>query len=330
MGQKTANTLYPWRAMAATVIVNPLAGAGRARRVLAELDRRQGEIAAALGESVRFLMTTGSGHGELLARQAVEAGDRTLIAVGGDGLIHEVVNGLWGSQATFGIVPAGSGNDIARALQIPRSPAGAIEILCNGCIRSIDLGRIGERCFVGFAGMGLDALSVALSRQSRLPLRGMRRYAWGVLRALCRYRVRQMSLVADGRRISGLGWILVVANTQTFGGGMVIAPDARLDDGLLDVCFLVDASRSELLSLFLRVLLQRPISSPHLVRIQARSLEIAGHPDLLIQADGEILGHPPAHIRVMPRVLSVLSPSIRSYDDVFPPGVLSLDGRGQG
>ena len=294
--------------MAVTFVVNPLAGGGRAPRVLAELNRRQREIGKAIGESIEIRMTMAPGHGELLARQAADAGSRIVVAVGGDGLIHEVVNGLQGSQATLGIVPAGSGNDIVRALGIPMSPARAVEVLCKGCVRQIDLGRIGDRCFVGFAGMGLDALSVSLARQSCAPLKGRLLYAWGVLRAIRRYRPLAMALDAEGRQISGRGWILVAANTPNFGGGMVIAPEARLDDGLLDMNVLLDVSRVEFLSLFLRVLLKRPTTDPRLKRFQAKSARITGDPALLIQADGEILGHLPAEIRVMPRALPVITP----------------------
>jgi len=295
--------------MAVTWIVNPLAGGGRAARIVADLDRRQREIGKALGESIEIRMTMAPAHGEVLAREAGHAGSRIVVAVGGDGLIHEVVNGLQGSRATLGIVPAGSGNDIVRALGIPMSPARAFDVLCKGCVRQIDLGRIGNRCFVGFAGTGFDAFSVSLAGQSRVPLKGMPLYVWGVLRAVRRYRPLTMAVDADGRRISGRGWILVASNTPNFGGGMVIAPEARLDDGLLDMNVLLDVSRLEFLSLFFRVLIKRPITDPRLRRFQIKSAVITGDGALLVQTDGELLGRLPAEIRVLPRALSVIAPA---------------------
>ena len=294
--------------MAVTCIVNPRAGGGRAPRVLAELERRQREIGQALGEPIAIRITMLPGHGEVLAREAAHAGSRIVVAAGGDGLIHEVVNGLQDSQVTLGIVPAGSGNDIVRALGIPMSPGRAVDVLCRGSVRQIDLGRIGNRSFVGFAGTGLDAFSVSLARQSRAPLKGMPLYVWGLLRALRRYRPLRMALDAEGRQISGHGWILVASNTPNFGGGMVIAPEARLDDGLLDMNVLLDVSRLEFLSLFFRVLIKRPISDPRLKRFRATSAVITGDGALLVQADGEIHGRLPAEIRVLPRALSVIAP----------------------
>jgi YegS/Rv2252/BmrU family lipid kinase len=224
-------------------IVNPRAGTG-SRPTLPALrqSRRDWEVEIAL--------TDGPGHARDLARDAAREGAGVVLAVGGDGTANEVAEGLLGSETVLGLVPVGSGNGLARALRIPLAPARALACLERAESRPIDVGLVDGRPFLNVAGAGLDAEIGAAFHAHGLD--GGRRGVLGYVRegarlVLSRQPVR-FRLEADGLTREWTALLVTFANGPQYGGGAVVAPRARLDDGLLEVVAIEDASLPEILA----------------------------------------------------------------------------------
>jgi len=225
----------PLAAPPVAVIVNPIAGAhgrpdaGRARAALAE------RVVAAEGHAGSVTVTAGPGHAAALARAAAAAGAGLVVAWGGDGTVNEVASALAFGPAALGIVPAGSGNGLARNLRIPRDPAAALRAALRGTERRIDVGELGGRLFVTTAGVGFDA-EVARRFNARTEgRRGRLRYFALALRAVWRYESRTYTLEVDGERLETRALVIVCGNARQYGSGATIAPMAQIDDGLLDL-----------------------------------------------------------------------------------------------
>ena len=214
-------------------IINPAAGSAARRgkiQGLAEMARRR---CADAGVPCEVTFTEGPGHGRELA--AALAGRRfsPVVAWGGDGTVNEVASALMHRDAVLGIVPAGSGNGLARELGISLRPERALAVAVHGHDRVIDMGELAGRPFVNIAGVGL-AVSVA-DLFGRLAGRGLPRYVRAAARQLVRYRSRRYTLVTEERTIEQAALFIEVANGRQYGNGAVIAPRARLDDGLLEL-----------------------------------------------------------------------------------------------
>lgn len=213
-------------------IVNPSAG------------RRKGDIGALVRETLdrsgvdfEVLWTQRRGHAETLAREAAGEGFGLVVAAGGDGTVHEAAAGLEGTGTALGILPCGSGNGLARALGIPLDLRRACRLLLNARVRRIDAGRINGRSFFATAGVGIDAEVAARFETSRR--RGMLPYVLLTAQTFFTYLPGEMELSLDGGAPLKINpFLLALANTPQYGGGAVIAPNARTDDGLLDICLM--------------------------------------------------------------------------------------------
>jgi YegS/Rv2252/BmrU family lipid kinase len=214
-------------------ILNPRAGVapGAARRAV--------ERGRPSWEDYAVELTQAPGHATELAREAVAAGAQLVIAVGGDGTVNEVAQGVMGTGAALGIVPVGSGNGLARALRLPLRPAGALSALEAGVRRAIDVGRLNGGLFLNVAGTGFDAtVGAAFHRAGQ---DGSRRGFFGYLRLslaeVRRYRPRRLVLEANGEGRELRPLIVTFANGPQYGSGAVINPGGRLDDGRLETVF---------------------------------------------------------------------------------------------
>jgi YegS/Rv2252/BmrU family lipid kinase len=286
-----------------TLIVNPAAGGGRAGRLLptiaAELRAR--------GLAHRVEATTSLAHARELARAAAAAGELA-VAMGGDGLVGAVAGALMGTTGTLGVLPGGRGNDFARVLRIPRDPLAACAVLTDGAVRSLDLGSAGTRTFIGIASCGFDSDANRIANEARL-VRGSLVYAYAAARALIGWRPATFTIRIDGgeaRRFRG--YSVAAANSAAFGGGMYLAPQAELDDGLLDVVTIADAPRLQYLRLLPTAFKGTHIEKP-VVRIErARELEISADRPFTLYADGDPLAELPVTVKVHPGAVRVMAP----------------------
>ena len=234
--------------MPALFIVNPAARGGRGARA----ESRIRTALATLDTGAEIVRTDAPGQAEVLAAEAARDGFTPVVAVGGDGTVHEVVNGLLRTpQPTlppdFGVVPTGSGNDFARTVHLPRKIESAVSAILQGPRRTVDVGRCGNRVFLNAAGVGFDAEVVGVMARAGPLLRssGPLLYPLAVVRALPRYTVQPMSVELDGQSLERRALLVAVANGSYYGGGFRICPAADPGDGWLDVCVLGDLNMLE-------------------------------------------------------------------------------------
>jgi YegS/Rv2252/BmrU family lipid kinase len=293
-------------------IVNPAAGAGRASALWARIRR---DLAAG-DASLNTVFTTRPGEATSIAQEAASKYDR-VIAVGGDGTVSEVAEGLLrvgGHQCALGMIPLGTGNDFARAMGIRRvqdtfealaaSHSRVIDVIEVHCIAN---GRPLYRHVLIFAGVGI--IGPVLRNTTRLAKRLLGRvgaYRFGLLQALWQYRYPHMHIDCDEVVSKNNCLFLGASNGEIAGGGMRIAPGARMDDGLLNVNLVGALTRWEALKQLRKLGQGLHISHPQVRYFTATSITIESDPVCDVAADGEIIGHTPARFVVKPKALRVL------------------------
>jgi YegS/Rv2252/BmrU family lipid kinase len=260
-------------------------------------------------------MTQGAGDATRLAARALSGGPRPVIAVGGDGTLNEVLNGLLeaGGPVTLGVAPYGTGNDWARELGIPAAPAALCALLVRRKTRRVDVGRIeyqdggrrAARFFINVAGVGYDAyvLEHMWRRGPRLPA-----YLVALTRGLVTYRAPSFTVRAAGRSESGSLFVALAMLGQSCGGGMRFAPHARPDDGLMD---LVTIDHLGPLAALRRLpkIYRGTILEDRAVRFrQCPEADVEAEPPARVEADGQLLGTTPVAIRVLPGAIDFLVP----------------------
>jgi diacylglycerol kinase (ATP) len=287
-------------------IVNPASGRNRGSRAVAAI---QGAMESR-GESYGLSVTSGPGEASKLAALAAREAE-VVVAVGGDGTVNEVVNGIRGRDVTLGILPVGSGNDFVKMLSIPADVDEALMLLFNGRERRVDLGVVNDRLFVNSLGIGIDAaVARTMNRTSWLP--GRAAYHYGVMTNLFFYHCRTIRWNADGEEGETKSLLAAVMNGTTYGGSFHVAPRARCDDGLLDM---VVAGRYGVLgrARYLPVFKKGGhLSLPKVIWRRARRVRIVSDAILPIQVDGELLmsagGGTEVEIEVIAGGLRVIAP----------------------
>jgi len=288
-------------------IVNPIAGGGRTGRFWPEIR----SCLAQLGVTVEFAETSRRGEAVELARRAAGDGYPLVVAVGGDGTVNEVVNGLVDengrTMATLGCVFTGRGCDGVRNFNLPRDLRAACRQLVEGRDTNVDLGLVrwwrgGERYFIGSAGAGFDA---AVAQKAQVgTLRGIWSYLPALATTLATYRNQRVTVEADGRIVfDGPAAAVVVANGSYFGGGMKIAPQADLADGQLDLIVLGDLRAIEIICWIPTIYFGKHLANPKVSANQARTVQLSGISALPCHLDGEVCGETPLTVRVLPSAL---------------------------
>lgn len=285
------------------LIVNPAAGGGRALRALPAAERALRDA----GLRVRLEHTRDIEHARALARAAGAAGE-VAAALGGDGLVGAVADGLRDGtgDGLLAIVPGGRGNDFAATLGIPRDAAAAAALIANGRERAIDLGVCGERAFVGIASCGFDSDANRIANATRVP--GDAAYVYGALRALAGWHPACFELELDGEPLVHVGYSVAAANGRQYGGGMVLAPAAELDDGTFDVVTVSDVPKRRFLRGLPRVFRGRHVENEEVTVRRARELRIAADRPFTLYADGDPLAELPATVRTLPAAVRVIVP----------------------
>lgn len=285
-----------------SLIVNPASGGGRAGHAL-------GDVRAALGArglDHHVELTRSLEHARELARSAQAAGE-TAVALGGDGLIGAVADALRGTDGVLGVLPGGRGNDFARVLGIPLDPVAACEVLATGSIQPLDLGQIGDMTFIGIASCGFDSEANRIANQTRL-VRGNLVYTYGGIRALLSWKPARFTLRLDGETRSLTGYTVAVANSAAYGGGMFLAPDASLSDGLFDVVLIADQPRLRFLRHLPKVFRGEHVGLSAVSVVRAREVEIDADRPFTMYADGDPIAQLPVKVNVLAGAVRVLVP----------------------
>jgi YegS/Rv2252/BmrU family lipid kinase len=289
------------------LIVNPAAGGGHAGRVapLVEHALRARDL------NIRRVDTRDLDHARELARDAAHAGE-TVVALSGDGMIGAVADVLRElPDALLGVLPGGRGNDLARVLGIPEDPVAACAVIAGGVPRAIDLGEVGGRAFVGIASAGFDSEANRIANEAPPRLGGLV-YAYGALRALLRWRAARFQVELDppgGERLQFTGYTIAAASSGVYGGGMRLAPDARLDDGLLDIVAIGRVSRLRFLANLPRVFKGTHVRLASVRVLRAREVAISADRPFTLYADGDPIAQLPARVRALAGAVRVLVPA---------------------
>lgn len=284
------------------LLVNPPARAGRTTKRLplieAEMKRR--------GLVYRMIETTGIEHGCAEATAGAEAGEIPVV-VSGDGLVGKVGGVLAGTGTPLGILPGGRGNDLARVVGIPTEPAEAVAVLAAGNRRRIDVGEANGERFLCIASCGFDSDANRIANDATL-IRGPLVYAYAALKALWQWKPAEFTVSVDGTERAFRGYSVVVANSKAYGGGMFVAPDAQLDDGLLDLITTGEVSKRRFLANLPKV-----FKGTHLEEDQVRVergavVKIGANRPFEVYADGDHLTDLPATVSVLPGALELIAP----------------------
>jgi YegS/Rv2252/BmrU family lipid kinase len=237
------------------------------------------------------------------------ANGEVAVAFGGDGLIGAVAGALKNTDGVVGILPGGRGNDLCRVLGIPRRPVAACGVLASGIERRLDLGEAGERTFAGIASCGFDSLVNQIANDTRV-VRGSPVYALALLRALPRFKAAQFEVTLDDRTPREFtGYSVAAANSKQFGGGMLLAPNASLTDGLLDVVIIEDMPKLRFLRLAPTVFSGRHVRKRGVSVVRGREVRISASERFTLYADGEAIAELPVTIRVLPGAVRMIVPA---------------------
>ena len=286
------------------LLVNPTAGRGRGARAGREVAGRLHDA----GHAVRQLIGRDVSESQDMAREAVARGTDALVVVGGDGMVHLGLQAVGGTEVPFGVVPAGSGNDFARAIGVPlRDTAAAASIVVTGAERRIDLGRVGDQWFAGVVAAGFDARVNDRANRMRWP-RGRMRYNAAMLVELGVFQPVPYVLDLDGEAWETSAMLVTIGNIPSYGGGMKVTPGAILDDGLLDIMIVKPLSKARFLTVFPRVYTGSHVDLPFVEIRRAKQVRIDA-PGITTYADGERLGPLPQTFEAVPAALRVLVPA---------------------
>ncbi len=291
-------------------LTNPASGHGAAIRAaqlaIARLHRRGVEVVEIIGDDAQ--------DARHLVGAALEQGADAVMATGGDGVISNALQVLAGAGVPLGIVPAGTGNDHAREFGIPtKDPEAAADIVADGWTETIDLGRIRdgagfEKWFGTVAATGFDSLVTDRANRMRWP-HGRLRYYLAMLAELSQLRLLPFKMVLDGTKEIDADLTLVAfGNTRSYGGGMLVCPDADPTDGLLDLTMVHEASRTKLVRLFPTVMKGTHVDLDEVSTARASSIQVEC-PGINVYADGDLACALPAEIAAVPGVLQVLRPA---------------------
>lgn len=291
----------------AAILVNPSSGKGRSGKhapaVIQRLRDRGMQLAVLEG---------GSAEGSLdLARRAVAEGAQALIACGGDGTVHFALQAVAGSDTALGIIPMGTGNDIARSVGLPmKDPLAAADVIADGRTRMVDYGTVcaadgTERAFLAVMSAGFDSEVNARANSMKWPT-GSSRYLMATMAELGVYRPVEFRITVDGVQTSEPGMMLAIGNGPSYGGGMFVCPNADLDDAKLDLTFLTKTNRATFLTIFPRVFKGTHIHHPSVRSLRGATIRVEAQGQTAF-ADGERVGPLPVDVGVVPRGLRVFA-----------------------
>ena len=285
------------------LLTNPSAGKGAGSRTAAIALPRLREA----GFHVRELQGEDGPEALALARQAVAEGVESLVVVGGDGMVHMAVQALAGTEVNLGIIPAGTGNDVARYVDVPRkNPQAAADIVVGSNVRTIDIAKAGPSYFVTVLAAGFDSKVNERANHMRWP-KGQMRYNLATLSELRVFEPLHYTLELDGEVRHLDAMLVAVGNGPSFGGGLRITHGAELEDGMLDVVIIKPMSKVELVKTYPKLYYGGHVTHPAYEHHLVRSVTVAS-PGIVAYADGERIGALPLTVEVVPKALRVLAP----------------------
>ncbi len=304
------------------LIVNPAAGGGKAGRLAPDVESELRR----LGLTVRREDTTHLEHARELGLEAAQTGE-TVVALSGDGMLGVLADALRAVPgATLGVLPGGRGNDFARVLGIPEDAIAACATIATGVARMVDLGLVstgadpeaGGVAFVGIASCGFDSDANRIANEAPAWLGGLV-YAYGALRALISWRQArfEIELQPQGERHTFDGYTVAAANSKAYGGGMHMAPDALLDDGLLEVVVVERVGKLRFVANLPKVFKGKHVEQPSVRVFRAREIAVGADRPFTMYADGDPIGELPLRVSALAGAVRMLVPAGGEADRAF-------------
>jgi YegS/Rv2252/BmrU family lipid kinase len=286
------------------LLVNPHAAGGRPLRLLPRIEARLRDLGLAFtAQRTQSLL-----HGCELAREAAARGEIP-VTLSGDGLIGAVAGALRDvPDAVLGVLPGGRGNDFVRMAGLPLDPVAACDVLAHGRPTPVDMGEAGDRTFLGIASLGFDSDANRIANAAP-PQLGRLVYVYGALRALVAWKPARFDVEIDGERTEFEGWSVAAANSGFYGGGMRLAPHARLDDGALDVILIGACSPLRYAVTLPQVFRGAHVNRPMVQELRGAEVRVAADRPFTVYADGDPIGNLPITMRALPAALKVLLPA---------------------
>jgi diacylglycerol kinase (ATP) len=284
------------------IIVNRQAGHGAGPRKVKGFNR----LISRRGLDCTLLETRYSGHATLLARRLAQRNRLRIGVMGGDGTISEVINGLSGSNVELAIIPIGTGNDVARSLGLPiDNPSVLLEIALEGVSKEVDVAEAGGRSFISVLGAGFP-VEVAAEANRIKRLRGSPVFLLAMCKALTKMRVQKARLELDDRILELEFTSLLVQNTPSTGGGLLVAPNAALDDGLLDIVVVDTISKAKLMLNLPRLYQGTHLDHPNFTLYRSKAVKIYSSNSVSLMVDGDPCGRLPVCIKTRHKALKVV------------------------
>jgi diacylglycerol kinase (ATP) len=287
-----------------TVLANPTAGEGKAGRLIGRVNAILDEV----GVDHEIQVSRSAEEMEALAR-AAGGGGGIVAVLGGDGSVNLVVNGLSGTDAALAVLPAGTGDDFAKAIDVGKLDA-ATRLLADPKTVDVDLisvtAGVEERRYINVAGTGFDSAveEVAAGMRRRLGARG--HYALATVKTLSRFVPAMFHLELDGASLDVDAMLVVIGNSFAYGGGMKVLPQASIVDGELDVCVVSAMSKAAFLRAFPKVYVGKHSTHPNVTMLKGKHLKIEANRRMTVFADGERVGSLPAVFTVLPKAIAVV------------------------
>jgi YegS/Rv2252/BmrU family lipid kinase len=294
----------------AAIILNPISGTGGRPQLIERRIAHARSVVGGRGVDAAVLVTESADHAPVLARQALAEGAALVVAWGGDGTINQVASELAFTDVAFAVVPSGSGNGLARELKIPCDANRAFDIAFGGDERMIDAGEINGRLFFNIAGIGLDAEVAHRFAVHGLERRGFARYIQIATRHVFSYQPAEYWIRADGVEIQKRALVIALANGRQYGNGAIVAPDARLDDGRLELVVIEGRSAFAAIAQMPMLFSGRIGRLPGVTMMPVREVSITTSGAAVYHVDGEpCVGERSLTARIRPQALRVRVPS---------------------
>jgi diacylglycerol kinase (ATP) len=281
------------------LFANPTSGRGKGAKVLAIVET----FLKVSNQEFRSISTPSMEQSlEFLTQSISEFPDAKIVVIGGDGMIHAAINNT--NKNAIGLIPAGTGNDFARALGLSlENPIQNLKNIIDAKGEYIDLGKVGEVYFAAICSTGFDSLVNERANKMMWP-RGKMKYNIAMLLELPRFKAREYEIIVDGNHIHTKAMLIAIANGLSYGGGMKVCPAADIQDGLLDIMILAPVPKFEFIRIFPSVFKGLHVNHPAVSIIQGRSIQISA--EAVAYADGERIGELPLDVSISPRQIRVL------------------------
>ncbi len=289
-------------------IINPAAGKGKSMGLVPFINEC---FKDKVNDELVVEVTKYPGHATEIAKAHSGSGECRVYSIGGDGTVNEIVNGIAGTASSLGVIPTGSGNDFIRSLHSETDVRGVIVRTINGVERSIDLAKVNDKYFVNISSIGFDANVVYNANlfKKKPGITGSMAYLLSIIYTVFKHKICRIKVDIDGKKIDLDALLVAVANGKFYGGGIIPAPAAILDDGLLDICLVSEVSRLKILNLFPKYMKGQHGEIKEVSFFKGRKIKIESDEELCLNIDGEIVSAKTIDFEIIEAGIKIIMPA---------------------